>query len=189
MHFLINLEFWFGHCIVDGDIWCLQNSNQFLISTMKIVGSYDKLLAVFHDCKSLDKIDCSINECECKFTLCPITWAFWEQKKKSLKSNRVLPVHRSAWKQLEDMSAEQAMQEYVSCVRALDPEGSQKVRIKPTVETIAWWDVKQDFSCSFAVKLFDLLCADIHKSTSSSPPRQIMENRSALYCFGEIFTS
>ncbi|XP_043103889.1 acyl-CoA-binding domain-containing protein 6 [Puntigrus tetrazona] len=32
----------------------------------------------------------------------------------------------SAWKQLGDMSAEQAMQEYVSCVHALDPEGSQK---------------------------------------------------------------
>ncbi|XP_016151405.1 acyl-CoA-binding domain-containing protein 6 isoform X2 [Sinocyclocheilus grahami] len=32
----------------------------------------------------------------------------------------------SAWKQLGDMSAEQAMQEYVSCVCALDPEGSQK---------------------------------------------------------------
>uniref|UniRef100_A0A8C1N5E3 Acyl-CoA-binding domain-containing protein 6 n=1 Tax=Cyprinus carpio TaxID=7962 RepID=A0A8C1N5E3_CYPCA len=33
----------------------------------------------------------------------------------------------SAWKQLGDMSAEQAMQEYVSCVCALDPEGSQKL--------------------------------------------------------------
>ncbi|XP_052420132.1 acyl-CoA-binding domain-containing protein 6 [Carassius gibelio] len=32
----------------------------------------------------------------------------------------------SAWKQLGEMSAEQAMQEYVSCVHALDPEGSQK---------------------------------------------------------------
>ncbi|XDV49355.1 hypothetical protein PO909_018624 [Leuciscus waleckii] len=32
----------------------------------------------------------------------------------------------SAWKQLGDMSAEQAMQEYVSCVHALDPEGSEK---------------------------------------------------------------
>ncbi len=84
------------------------------------------------------------------------------------------------------MSTEQAMQEYVSCVRALDPEGSQKVRIKPTVEAIAWWDVKQD---SFAVKYFDLLCVDIHKSSSSSPPRQIIENRSELYCFGEILSS
>ncbi|KAJ8270099.1 hypothetical protein GJAV_G00110310 [Gymnothorax javanicus] len=28
-----------------------------------------------------------------------------------------------AWKQLGDMTAEQAMQEYVSCVQALDPEG------------------------------------------------------------------
>lgn len=60
----------------------------------------------------------------------------------SLKSNRVLPVHRSAWKQLGDMSAEQAMQEYVSCVHALDPEGSQKVWTRPN----ARWDVKQDFS-------------------------------------------
>ncbi|XP_071777917.1 acyl-CoA-binding domain-containing protein 6 [Centroberyx gerrardi] len=33
-----------------------------------------------------------------------------------------------AWKQLGDMEAEQAMQEYVSCVNALDPEGSQKER-------------------------------------------------------------
>ncbi|KAG1971986.1 acyl-CoA-binding domain-containing protein 6 [Pimephales promelas] len=32
----------------------------------------------------------------------------------------------SAWKQLGDMSAEQAMQEYVSCVHAMDPEGSEK---------------------------------------------------------------
>ncbi len=87
------------------------------------------------------------------------------------------------------MSAEQAMQEYVSCVRALDPEGSQKVRIKPTVEAIAWWDVKKYISCSFAVKYFDLLCVDIHKSSSSSPPRQMIENRSELYCFGEILSS
>ncbi|XP_056133371.1 acyl-CoA-binding domain-containing protein 6 [Lampris incognitus] len=31
-----------------------------------------------------------------------------------------------AWKQLGDMEAEQAMQEYISCVNALDPEGSYK---------------------------------------------------------------
>lgn len=49
----------------------------------------------------------------------------------------MLPVHRTAWKQLGDMSAEQAMQEYVSCVHALDPEGSQKVNIKLTVVVIA----------------------------------------------------
>ncbi|XP_024272937.1 acyl-CoA-binding domain-containing protein 6 [Oncorhynchus tshawytscha] len=34
----------------------------------------------------------------------------------------------TAWKQLEDMSAEQAMQEYVSCVTSLDPDSSQKER-------------------------------------------------------------
>ncbi|KAA0714208.1 Acyl-CoA-binding domain-containing protein 6 [Triplophysa tibetana] len=34
----------------------------------------------------------------------------------------------SAWKQLGDMSAEQAMQEYVSCVQVLDPDSSQKER-------------------------------------------------------------
>jgi len=49
----------------------------------------------------------------------------------------VLPVYRSAWKQLGDMSAEQAMQEYVSCVHAMDPEGSEKVNIKLTVRSIA----------------------------------------------------
>ncbi|KAJ8357700.1 hypothetical protein SKAU_G00204940 [Synaphobranchus kaupii] len=32
-----------------------------------------------------------------------------------------------AWKQLADMTAELAMREYVSCVQALDPEGSFKV--------------------------------------------------------------
>ncbi|TRY83591.1 hypothetical protein DNTS_033707 [Danionella cerebrum] len=32
----------------------------------------------------------------------------------------------SAWKQLGDMSADQAMLEYVTCVNALDPQGSQK---------------------------------------------------------------
>ncbi|XP_036834140.1 acyl-CoA-binding domain-containing protein 6 [Oncorhynchus mykiss] len=32
----------------------------------------------------------------------------------------------TAWKQLEDMSAEQAMQEYVSCVTSQDPDSSQK---------------------------------------------------------------
>ncbi|XP_069042387.1 acyl-CoA-binding domain-containing protein 6-like [Lepisosteus oculatus] len=32
-----------------------------------------------------------------------------------------------AWKQLGDMSKEQAMQEYVACVHSLDPEGGQKV--------------------------------------------------------------
>ncbi|KAJ8274007.1 hypothetical protein COCON_G00086320 [Conger conger] len=31
-----------------------------------------------------------------------------------------------SWKQLGDLSPEQAMQEYVSCVHALDPEGSSK---------------------------------------------------------------
>ncbi|CDQ88595.1 unnamed protein product [Oncorhynchus mykiss] len=34
----------------------------------------------------------------------------------------------TAWKQLEDMSAEQAMQEYVSCVTSQDPDSSQKER-------------------------------------------------------------
>lgn len=34
---------------------------------------------------------------------------------------------RQAWKQLGDMEAEQAMQEYISCVNVLDPEGSTKV--------------------------------------------------------------
>ncbi|KAJ7992833.1 hypothetical protein DPEC_G00266120 [Dallia pectoralis] len=34
----------------------------------------------------------------------------------------------TAWKQLEDMSTEQAMQEYVSCVTSLDPDSSQKDR-------------------------------------------------------------
>ncbi|KAL1022450.1 hypothetical protein UPYG_G00027790 [Umbra pygmaea] len=34
----------------------------------------------------------------------------------------------TAWKQLEDMSAEQAMQEYVSCVTSLDPDSSRKER-------------------------------------------------------------
>uniref|UniRef100_A0A8D3CDX9 Acyl-CoA-binding domain-containing protein 6 n=1 Tax=Scophthalmus maximus TaxID=52904 RepID=A0A8D3CDX9_SCOMX len=33
-----------------------------------------------------------------------------------------------AWKQLGDMEAEQAMQEYISCVNVLDPEGSTKER-------------------------------------------------------------
>ncbi|XP_053178391.1 acyl-CoA-binding domain-containing protein 6 [Scomber japonicus] len=33
-----------------------------------------------------------------------------------------------AWKQLGDMEAEQAMQEYISCVNVLDPEGSQRDR-------------------------------------------------------------
>ncbi|KAG7267803.1 hypothetical protein CRUP_003222 [Coryphaenoides rupestris] len=32
-----------------------------------------------------------------------------------------------AWKQLGDMEAEQAMQEYIVCVNTLDPEGSVKV--------------------------------------------------------------
>ncbi|KAI4788914.1 hypothetical protein KUCAC02_035550, partial [Chaenocephalus aceratus] len=31
-----------------------------------------------------------------------------------------------AWKQLGDMEADQAMQEYISCVNELDPEGSTK---------------------------------------------------------------
>lgn len=35
--------------------------------------------------------------------------------------------YRQAWKQLGDMEAEQAMQEYISCVNVLDPEGSTKV--------------------------------------------------------------
>lgn len=43
----------------------------------------------------------------------------------------MLSVYRTAWKQLEDMSAEQAMQEYVSCVQVLDPDSSQKVTFKP----------------------------------------------------------
>uniref|UniRef100_A0A667WP05 Acyl-CoA-binding domain-containing protein 6 n=1 Tax=Myripristis murdjan TaxID=586833 RepID=A0A667WP05_9TELE len=34
-----------------------------------------------------------------------------------------------AWKQLGDMDAEQAMQEYVSCINALDPEGNSKERV------------------------------------------------------------
>lgn len=34
---------------------------------------------------------------------------------------------RQAWKQLGDMEPEQAMQEYISCVNVLDPEGSTKV--------------------------------------------------------------
>lgn len=34
----------------------------------------------------------------------------------------------SAWKQLEDMSAEQAMQEYITCVHVLDPDSGQKER-------------------------------------------------------------
>uniref|UniRef100_A0A3Q3LAR0 Acyl-CoA-binding domain-containing protein 6 n=1 Tax=Mastacembelus armatus TaxID=205130 RepID=A0A3Q3LAR0_9TELE len=33
-----------------------------------------------------------------------------------------------AWKQLGDMDADQAMQEYISCVNKLDPEGSTKER-------------------------------------------------------------
>ncbi|KAE8294176.1 Acyl-CoA-binding domain-containing protein 6 [Larimichthys crocea] len=33
-----------------------------------------------------------------------------------------------AWKQLGDMDAEQAMQEYISCVNVLDPEGCTKER-------------------------------------------------------------
>ncbi|XP_024134980.1 acyl-CoA-binding domain-containing protein 6 isoform X2 [Oryzias melastigma] len=33
-----------------------------------------------------------------------------------------------AWKQLGDMDAEQAMQEYISCVNVLDPEGASKER-------------------------------------------------------------
>ncbi|XP_063747236.1 acyl-CoA-binding domain-containing protein 6 isoform X2 [Eleginops maclovinus] len=33
-----------------------------------------------------------------------------------------------AWKQLGDMEADQAMQEYISCVNELDPEGSTKER-------------------------------------------------------------
>lgn len=33
-----------------------------------------------------------------------------------------------AWKQLGDMEAEQAMQEYISCVNVLDPEGTTKER-------------------------------------------------------------
>lgn len=40
----------------------------------------------------------------------------------------VMFCYRTAWKQLEDMSAEQAMQEYVSCVTSLDPDSSQKVK-------------------------------------------------------------
>lgn len=36
--------------------------------------------------------------------------------------------YRQAWKQLGDMEAEQAMQEYISCVNVLDPEGSTKVK-------------------------------------------------------------
>ncbi|KAL4634874.1 acyl-CoA-binding domain-containing protein 6 isoform X2 [Arapaima gigas] len=39
-----------------------------------------------------------------------------------------------AWKQLGDMSAEQAMQEYVSCVQALDPDGSHLLSEKRTKE-------------------------------------------------------
>lgn len=35
--------------------------------------------------------------------------------------------NRQAWKQLGDMDQEQAMQEYISCVNILDPEGSTKV--------------------------------------------------------------
>uniref|UniRef100_A0A3Q0RJ81 Acyl-CoA-binding domain-containing protein 6 n=1 Tax=Amphilophus citrinellus TaxID=61819 RepID=A0A3Q0RJ81_AMPCI len=35
---------------------------------------------------------------------------------------------KQAWKQLGDMEPEQAMQEYISCVNILDPEGSTKER-------------------------------------------------------------
>ncbi|KAK7889793.1 hypothetical protein WMY93_025353 [Mugilogobius chulae] len=35
-------------------------------------------------------------------------------------------INRQAWKQLGDMDAEQAMQEYISLVNVLDPEGSSK---------------------------------------------------------------
>lgn len=35
--------------------------------------------------------------------------------------------YRQAWKQLGDMEADQAMQEYIACINVLDPEGSTKV--------------------------------------------------------------
>uniref|UniRef100_A0A8B9HEJ3 Acyl-CoA-binding domain-containing protein 6 n=1 Tax=Astyanax mexicanus TaxID=7994 RepID=A0A8B9HEJ3_ASTMX len=39
----------------------------------------------------------------------------------------------TSWKDLGDMSKEQAMQEYVSCVNELDPEGSAKVLLNPAL--------------------------------------------------------
>lgn len=39
--------------------------------------------------------------------------------------------YRQAWKQLGDMEAEQAMQEYIACINVLDPEGSTKVTTNP----------------------------------------------------------
>lgn len=77
----------------------------------------------------------------------------------------VMFCYRTAWKQLEDMSAEQAMQEYVSCVTSLDPDSSQKVKSPhksnntlhfiwyiyiipfPTAGNTAIWELKQ-MSCS-----------------------------------------
>lgn len=45
------------------------------------------------------------------------------------------------------------MQEYVSCVHSLDPEGSQKVNIKLNVGAIALGDGTQGFSLVFCSKI------------------------------------
>ena len=50
------------------------------------------------------------------------------RNRSNLLSVVVMFCYRTAWKQLEDMSAEQAMQEYVSCVTSQDPDSSQKVK-------------------------------------------------------------
>lgn len=45
----------------------------------------------------------------------------------------ILYIYRQAWKQLGDMEAEQAMQEYIACINVLDPEGSTKVTTNPNI--------------------------------------------------------
>lgn len=70
------------------------------------------------------------------------------------------------------MSAEQAMQEYVSCVHALDPEGSEKVNNKLTVGAIAYGDGKQHIHKSQSTyisygltDLHSIVLMDCHLST------------------------
>jgi hypothetical protein len=50
---------------------------------------------------------------------------------------------RQAWKQLGDLEAEQAMQEYISCVNTLDPEGTLKVI---TSSVLALYDYIEDYN-------------------------------------------
>lgn len=45
-------------------------------------------------------------------------------------------IFRQAWKQLGDMEPQQAMQEYISCVNVLDPEGSRRVILAITNQMI-----------------------------------------------------